>query len=521
MKTYKQHLISTRSFGEKLDSIQKPIFRSSAIFPVINNNYLETNVTFMGYWLLKRNISEVSILVTLRDNKGKIIKRKTIMVDQIKSYKVEIRKLINKKNFEFIGSVELEVFSSRDMVYPYPAFVLNYLSQKSSTFVHSCGRIYNNFEDLNSNSDIHVPESGFDIIPNIGFLPYFAFVNGEFGAFKKILKLEIINFKGKKLRKKILINKLRPLETKFIFFLTEKETFFLEGKKGTVKIFHDFKGFFPRFICGNMKKDNSIFSLTHTYYDTSNNYKDSFWLNPDKKNLHDSIITFPIFYKKKEYTDLVLYPIYPKSNIKFDLEIYNPNGNCIERVENIIIIKKKLIFPIYLNIKNYLNKKILNNENFLFAKILINGKGKLPSRLKFGLNIGKPNKYDVPSNICFNAQVPNKEIFNKRGTFKWCPILNHKKSSVVLSNFSLAKKGFKKSIVDIKFWRERDNKFFEKKIIINDNGNYFIDINKNKKIKRFLGKETCWVTFNSDNPFLSGYYLEDLNTGIMGADHLF
>ena len=138
MKTYKQHLISTKSFGEKLDSIQKPIFRSSAIFPVINNNYLETNVTFMGYWLLKRNISEVSILVTLRDNKGKIIKRKTIMVDQIKSYKVEIRKLINKKNFEFIGSVELEVFSSRDMVYPYPAFVLNYLSQKKALplFIH-------------------------------------------------------------------------------------------------------------------------------------------------------------------------------------------------------------------------------------------------------------------------------------------------------------------------------------------------------------------------------------------------
>ena len=74
---------------------------------------------------------------------------------------------------------------------------------------------------------------------------------------------------------------------------------------------------------------------------------------------------------------------------------------------------------------------------------MINGKGKLPSRLKFGLNIGKPNKYDVPSNICFNAQVPNKEIFNKRGTFKWCPILNHKKSSVVLVISALQKKDLK------------------------------------------------------------------------------
>jgi hypothetical protein len=521
MKTYKQHLITTQSFGEKLNLIKKPTFRSSAIFPIINNKFLETNIMFLGYWLIKRKILEVSVLITLRNQKGTIIKRETLIVDQIKSYKIVVSKMINNENIDFIGSVELEVFSARDMVFPYPAFVLNYLSKDSSTFVHTCGRIYNDYEDLNLNSDIHVPESGFDIIPNNDFLPFFAFVNGSIPITKKIINIEIINFKGKVFKKKITIKKINVLETKFVYFLNQNEKIFLEGQKGTVKIKHNLNGFFPRFVCGNIKKDKSISSLTHTYYDTSKSMKNSHWLNPDTKNLYDSIITFPIFYEKKQYTELVLYPIYPESNMKFDLEIYNSEGKCLDKIDSIFSIKKKLSFPAYIGIKKFLNKDVLKNKQNLFAKILINGKGKLPSRIKFGLNIGKPNKFDVPSNICFNAQVPNSEIFKKPGTFKWCPILNNKNSSIILANFSYAKKGFKKSIVNIKFWREKDQKFLEKTIVINDNGSHYLDMNKNKKIKSFLGKETCWATFNSNNPFLNGYYFEDMGSGIVGADHLF
>ena len=100
-------------------------------------------------------------------------------------------------------------------------------------------------------------------------------------------------------------------------------------------------------------------------------------------------------------------------------------------------------------------------------------------------------------------------------------LLNNKNSSIILANFSYAKKGFKKSIVIVKFWREKDEKFLEKRLLINDNGSHYLDINKDKKIKSFLGKETCWATFDSNNPFLNGYYLEDMGSGIVGADHLF
>ena len=101
MKTYKQHLITSKSFGEKLDLIKKPTFRSSAIFPVINNKFLETNIMFLGYWLIKRKILEVSILITLRNQKGMIIKRDTMIVDQIKSYKIAVKKMISNENNDF------------------------------------------------------------------------------------------------------------------------------------------------------------------------------------------------------------------------------------------------------------------------------------------------------------------------------------------------------------------------------------------------------------------------------------
>ena len=38
MKSYTKHLKSTQEFGEKQNLLKKPILRSSAIFPVIQND---------------------------------------------------------------------------------------------------------------------------------------------------------------------------------------------------------------------------------------------------------------------------------------------------------------------------------------------------------------------------------------------------------------------------------------------------------------------------------------------------
>ena len=72
MKSYYQHLKSTEEFGEKQNLTKKPVLHSSAIFPVVQNEFYTSSLHFLGYWLLKRNISEVTLVLTLRNSTGQI-----------------------------------------------------------------------------------------------------------------------------------------------------------------------------------------------------------------------------------------------------------------------------------------------------------------------------------------------------------------------------------------------------------------------------------------------------------------
>ena len=107
------------------------------------------------------------------------------------------------------------------------------------------------------------------------------------------------------------------------------------------------------------------------------------------------------------------------------------------------------------------------------VKLIIDGKGRVPTRLKFGLNLGYKSKYDVPSNICFNAHVPNLKVLTKPGTFKWAPLLNKYDSNITISNTSNLKSQNKKANVTLNFWNEINNKCIKKKIVINNNGSYW------------------------------------------------
>ena len=63
------------------------------------------------------------------------------------------------------------------------------------------------------------------------------------------------------------------------FFTTYLIRNFLQIKKGTAKIYHNFK-VFSRFLVGNISSDLSKTTLTHTYYDISDlKEKDHFWKN--------------------------------------------------------------------------------------------------------------------------------------------------------------------------------------------------------------------------------------------------
>ena len=152
---------------KKKNILKKPILRSSAIFPVIHNEFYSSSIHFLGYWLLKRNIPEVTLIITLRNDIGNTLLRKTEIIDSAKAFSINLDEILQELNLKtsiFIGSIETEFHTTRDMVFPYPALVLEYKNEKFNTCVHTLGRIYNDFEDLKENSSTLVPETGFDIL---------------------------------------------------------------------------------------------------------------------------------------------------------------------------------------------------------------------------------------------------------------------------------------------------------------------------------------------------------------------
>ncbi|WP_440677307.1 hypothetical protein [Candidatus Pelagibacter sp. HIMB1587] len=524
MRSFQNHF-SNLVKKDIVKEFKKPVLRSSAIFPFILNQNLDTRITFLSYWFLKRNISEVSISATLRDEKGSELFFFSKIINETNSHEYSVREILKKKKIKNLlcGSIEIEVNSTQDMVFPFPAITVSYKGNNSNAYVHSCGRIFNNLDDKKNNTDIQVGESGFDVLPYSYVKPFFSFVNGPNTLKNQKLKLKLINYKGQQKEKIITLDTIKPYSTKIIFFLKNNEKKFFKKEKGTVKIYHHFKDFFPRFMCGALDVNNKFSTLTHSYYDLSDskNKKIDLWKNPDKKIFFDSSTSVPVYFKNKKFTEFAIYPNFIKKKFSLKFDLFSSEGKNL-KLSFTHILDKKLSKPIYLNLTDIFSKKSLKriNEN-CYARVSTFGGGITPTRLKFGLNIGQYNKmYNLSSNICFNANVPVIDILNKNKAFKWSCIFYEKNFELLISNFSYLKDGFKEANAKLTFWNQ-SRESFSKKIKISDNGFFKINPFEDKKLKKFLMKKVGWITIETDNPFVNGYYVNFGNHGIIGADHIY
>lgn len=520
MKVYKKHLESVKSFGEKPKISRKPVFRGSAIFTIFESPRIKTRVLFMGYWMLKNNIKELGLLITVRNEGGEIISRKSDSINSIEPFEILVADHISLKEKEFNGSIELEIFSSIDLVFPYPAFVINYFNKYSSCSVHTVGRIFNDYEDLNENSTFSVKEAGFDLLSGENLEPFFSFTNGFIYNNSFEFELEIINYDNESLIKDVEFGELKPLQTCIIKIkdYLDLENF-LNNKSGTIKIKHNLKGIFPRFICGNINKENSSVSLTHSFYDSSKlTSNSSYWTNEKKDLMYDSTVFIPLFLENDYYTNLKFYPIYSPSNHKVDFRFYDENGNELLILKEVLKITNNNFLE--LNFNEIVNNNKLDPKKVKGVLLTKSFENKIPTRLKYGLNIGKYNsKHNMPTNICFASHVSNEKIINKPGTFKWMPILNHGQSIAIIENSSFLKNYNKSADALINIYRANSTESINEKIKISPNGQKRIYINS--KIKKFLKNKSGWLTVKSNNPFVKAWYFEFNESGIFGGDHSF
>ena len=90
MRSYYAHLENATT-QPTVKIASKPVFRSSAIFPMVSQPGISARLLFMGYWILKRHIHEIAAQINLRAQDGTLLNRTSLMIREPKTYRIELQ----------------------------------------------------------------------------------------------------------------------------------------------------------------------------------------------------------------------------------------------------------------------------------------------------------------------------------------------------------------------------------------------------------------------------------------------
>ena len=208
------------------------------------------------------------------------------------------------------------------------------------------------------------------------------------------------------------------------------------------------------------------------------------------------------------------------SNVILKIDIHDETGKKIIEKSNFLKIdstEKKLT---KINLNEIISSIESPNDN-LGAHIIANFQNnKIPSRVKFGLNVGnKESNFKLPCNICFNMRMGNPLVENKPGSFHWAPMFHERNTILTLGNFSTLKNYEKTANLELNFYRIEDSSHFSETISLAPNSEKRFTIN-DFELKNFL-KTEGWVTIKADSPYVNGYYFNLNSSGSISGDHLF
>jgi len=506
--------LSKRGDFENLN--YNPVFKSSAIFFVIIEKYINTKISFFNYWKFKNSNKNISCQITLRNIHGNKILRKFFRVE-LNTYTISMGDILNKESkiFKFIGSVEIELFSNYDLKYAFPAIDAIYETKKGISLVHSNQRVFDNLQDMLQNDSINQIQTGFDIYLDDQYQTFVAAINGPLKINNQKLKVDFFNSNGKKYSVRKAFKSIAPFEVIYLDFKNYKYLkHFLNEKRGYCKISLPTKNIFNRVVVGTFNKDKTKISTTHSYYDCSKT-KDFVNLKNIKPEEYVCYLPFNLFEKIK--LDIVLYPIFSKSNLNFSLGKISKDGKRTIINDSIFKISKNFKKLFIIEINKYLKdeKNLSNNIYFLEAT---SNNNEIPSRLAFGFNY-KINS--IGSNIS-DSMIINHGVELKSRGFYWGPAFISKKIKTVLaiSNLDKNKKKIFKSIMKLRIYDE-DHIVLKKKLIINCPGSINIDVNKiiNNKIKK--NDKIVWFTLESDSKNIVCKHVHISKFGHVTADHSF
>lgn len=482
----------------------------------------------MGYWILKRNIHEISSIATLRNTQGIILARSTLLINEAKTYRIELSSELERagynKEMEFEGSLEIEFFSTQNLVFPFPAVVINYYGPHFSSVVHTAQRVYNDFDDMIKNSQTKVPESGFNLYANEECEPFIGLINGCISVPDSTMQLQLVNHRQQELICTIPLGTLEPYGTTWIYPARHCDLkSFFEGKPGAAKINFQVDWIFPRLVVGNIHHNIPALSITHTYYDCSEAVTHSDYWNPEEPEWHVASLMVPGELSKQHFTTIYFYPIYSPSTFAIDIEIYDQQGKCLGSKQHAAIINAPQFEVHSIPLRDYCHELGIKENTDCALRLIVralNG-SQVPARIKLGLDIGVQGT-QTPCNICTNLHPFNPSLENKPTAFRWAPVLaDQPKATLWLMNSSPSTNYQRAADLTLTFFRESDTQTITRTLTLPPHGFKIIDVAEDRELNIFFQNQVGWMTLTTSNPYTTTYYFAENASGVVAGDHGF
>lgn len=464
------------------------VLRSSGIFYYKKNHDFKTTLSMLNYWKIKRDI-DVTIICSLRKLDGSLILREKISFNN--SEVINYVPSITESNFE--GSLEVEIFSLKDMVIPYAGVAIIYESKFGISMTHTYGRTYSMHEIEEGNIMSKGEETCcHSLLPKNKGKSYSIFHNGAYSTPSQEVVLSLLNYLGERITTKFKLISLNPYETIKIDPRDYFENYdkFLCNNPGNVSIHFTVNNTaFPRMLTINETLDGDDFQVNHSNFNLSKT------IGP---KLQDDGYGYmnPICFNNTE-TELIIYP---------DCE--DGEYEAIYKNEHKISFNKNRLVSI---------KMDSSTNNFVkFRKI----NDKLPLRIHTGIKISKSIDR-LPSETCLG--IWHTQCAPKK--FSWLTVAANKKvhSRIVLRPFTdeIRLNEDPTIPVSLKLYSEKNSEIKETSIDPSEliNGKELKSIFPDVEV--FLDNSYGWLTIFSKYPYSEAYGTLENNYGSISYEHSF
>ena len=234
--------------------------RASTVFPIyFTNQNSDLILSFVNYWKLKDDIHPVSCNIRVFNADGTNLRRESFEVERLNNA-ISLRDFVEETTFE--GMVELEIVSSKNIRFVFPAITAFFKYGDFYSAVHSVGRI-KNADEVKKTYQSH--ESNWTLKTDNGFTPFAHIFNGASQIDHPAPTIELRDSSNNIVASKELDKTLNaPYQSEMILFdkLFSKEDL-AKSQHARVSVWAT--DVFPRLVVGNYNYDFDFLEVTHSY----------------------------------------------------------------------------------------------------------------------------------------------------------------------------------------------------------------------------------------------------------------